>query len=141
MRVGRQAFLGVLDANALQHCDTTLADRCGVQSGVQLERLTHLPTNRQGRVERHHRLLEYHADPRPPHLAHPLGISGIERFALKGDATAAHLHRRRQQANDSAGGHGLAAARLAHQRNDLAGGHVEAEVIDSQRTVCTDPNL
>ena len=64
-----------------------------------------------------------------------------ERFALKGDAPAAHLHRRRQQANDRAGGHGLAAARLAHQRNDLAGSHVEAEVIDGQRTVCTDPNL
>ena len=141
MRVGRQALFRVLDADALQHGDATLADRRRIQRGVQLERLAHLPANGQRRVERHHRFLEHHADPRTAHFTHGLGVVAVQRLALEGDAPATHLHRRWQQANRGAGGHGLAAAGLAHQGDDFAGGQGEAEIIDSQRAVHTDANL
>ena len=141
VRVGCQTLFGVLDADALQHGDAALMDRRRIQRGMQLECLAHLPADGQRGVERDHRFLEHHADPRTPHFTHGLGITAIQRLPLEEDAPTAHLHRCWQQANGSSRGHSLAATRLAHQCDDFAGGHGEAEVIDGQRTVHADANL
>ncbi|MNG19269.1 hypothetical protein D3C84_1034110 [compost metagenome] len=51
MRIGLQAALGVLDADAPQHGQATLADLPGVQVGMQLQRFAHLLADLQRRIE------------------------------------------------------------------------------------------
>ena len=132
MRVRRQATLGVLDADTLQHVQATLANLARVQIGVQLERFTHLPANGQRRVERDHGLLEHHADLRAAHLAHGTTIVAVEGHALELDAPAAHLHGGGQQADRRPCSHGLATAGLAHQGNDFSGCQGKAQVVNGQ---------
>ncbi|MNS57393.1 hypothetical protein D3C72_902780 [compost metagenome] len=129
VRVGVQAALGVGDLHAAQHVEAARANLGGRQLRVHAQALGHLLADAVHRVERDHRLLEHHADARPADGAHGLHVAGAQVFAVEHDLPAALRDAGRQQLQDGARGHGLAAARFAHHGKELAGAHVEREVV------------
>ena len=97
---------------------------------VALDRLDDLVAHRVGGIERGHRLLEDHGEPRAAHVADGVGVEGQKIAALEADLA---LHRgvlRRQQAHDGKRRHALAAARFADQSQGAAALQRQVDAVD-----------
>ena len=70
VRIGAEASRGIDDLHALEHLERALARLLGTEMVVQPQRLHHLEADGERGIQRHHRLLEDHADLAPAHRAH-----------------------------------------------------------------------
>ena len=111
----------------LQHLDRAPLRLLLRVVAVGAQALGELPADGVDGVERGRRLLEDH---RRAGSAQRAALLGLEREHVgAGQHDGAPRHRRlRQQPEDRARRHGLAAARLADDREHLAGAHVERDV-------------
>ena len=118
------------DADQGQHLDRLGLGVLGGEPLVQPQRLADLPADVQHRVERGHRLLEDHADLVAADVPHLRLREGQQVLALEADRPGDLARRLRDEPQDGHGGHGLAAAALAHDGQRLAGRDLEGHAID-----------
>ena len=95
-----------------------------------LDRLDDLVADRVGRVERSHRLLEDHREPRTAQVAEQMWIEVQQIAPLEQDPPADLRILRRQQAHDGQRRDALAAARLAHQTESPALAQRQVDAVD-----------
>ena len=108
-----------------------------IRSG-EADRLDNLIPDGEHRVQRRHRLLEDHRDVSAAHL-HQLVLGQPQQVARRRSRLSVEAEQhlpvaalgqvRRQQADDRQGGHGLAAARLAHEAERLSRLDVKAGTV------------
>ena len=98
---------------------------------MEPERLRDLLADRHGRIQRGHRVLQDHRDPRAAELAHLLGALGEQALAVEDDVApddlAAGLG---HQSQDRQAGHRLAGARFADDPECLAALDGERRAVD-----------
>ena len=87
MRVGGQPLFRVSDADEVQQFQHPGAGGIGRHTLVQVEHLADLLFDRVQRIERRHRLLEYHRNPVAPDLAEGLLVRTDQFLALERDRT------------------------------------------------------
>ena len=123
-----QALLGLGDVDHAQKLDRAVVHALLVQS-LSLQRLKELLSHRGHGVERGHGVLEDHADLLAANLAQ-LPLAHLGHVAALVENLAAHdLARLGQQADDGAGGGGLAATGLPHQAKGLAHSNGEGHAL------------
>jgi hypothetical protein len=102
----------------------------GAHPLMALDRLDDLVADRVGRIERGHRLLEDHGEPRTAQVAQ-LGRRDLQEVAaLELDLAADRRVLRRQQPHDGERGHALAASRLADQAERAAALQGKVDAVD-----------
>ena len=118
-------------AQQVQHVPAGLRP---ARPAMQAERLADLEADREGRVERGHRLLEDHPDAVAAHVPHRALVERQQVLALEQDAPALDRRRRhRQQPHDRPRRDALAAARLPDQPDDPPAADGERQIVDHPR--------
>src|SRR5262249_44658204 len=113
-----------------QHLDGARLGRRRIEALMATDRLDDLVANGERRIERGHRLLEDHGEPRATQVAQ-LARRDLEQVAAFEMNLAAHFGiLRRQQAHDGERRHALAAARLAYQSQGAAALEREVDAVD-----------
>jgi hypothetical protein len=131
VRVVAQAFCGAWDPHLLEQLDRLLVGLLLGDVVVAPDRLGDLRPDRQGRVQRRHRILEDHRDLAAADVLE-LALGELGQVApLVLDGAGDDLRRRlRDQAHDRERRHRLAAARLAHDPERLPLLDREADPVD-----------
>ena len=134
VRILVQAALGFRDADFAEQLEGARASGGGGQAAMRLEPVGQLPPDREDRIQRGHRLLEYHADLVAADFAHGGRVGGsevdrlpvgtVEVHGTGRDAAAAEI----DEAHDRQRGDGFAGAGLADHAERLAGLNGEADV-------------
>ena len=126
VRIGPRSRRRLGNADGAQKLDSHAAGIGLAHILMQQDRFGDLIAHGKHRVERGHRLLEYHRDVAAAQPAHPRGIGADQLFALKPYRTADDPPGRlRDQTHDRKRRDRLAATRLAHDAQGFA--RVEAE--------------
>src|SRR6516164_10015107 len=102
MRVSVKRPRGIADLNPRKHVEAAPPDLVFGQALVQGKALGHLSTDADGRIERYHRLLKYHADRAPSQRTHSPRREGSEIFAVQPDLAAHFTKTWRQQTENCA---------------------------------------
>ena len=131
MRVGIPASGRVRHAHFGEQGEAAFAHLLAAQFQMRGQRLADLLANRKHRVERAHRLLKHHADPRAAAFAHR-GFGQTQQIlaAQTHDAVEHTRGRARRQPHERQRGHRLAAAGFTQQRQRFAGRNGKTHVVD-----------
>ena len=107
MRVRLETLIGRSDSDFQQHLACTRIGSGATYSCMGSNGFDHLRVDAKHRIERHHRILKDHGDPRATDLTHG-GVVEPDQFpALKADTAAHDLPRRIDEAEHRESGNGL----------------------------------
>ena len=141
MRIGAQPGFGVRDADFGQEFDHAGPDRAGARV-VQFDDLADLLFDGVQRIERGHRLLEDHRDPRAAHAAKRPLAHGQHVLAIEQDLSAGMPRGGiGQQAHERLGRHRLARTGFADQRERAPALQREGDAIDHRRFAESDGEI
>ena len=129
MRILVQSLLRRGNADRRQQFHAALSRGGRVEFKVLLQRFDELTTDGQHRVERRHRILEHHRQRAATQLAQWLGSKPRQVLSIEHHA-AGELCLLRQQLQDRARQHGLAATGLADDAERPPGTDLEVDTID-----------
>src|SRR5436190_16325955 len=126
MRPRPDAPFGRGDADLFKQTDGLLPGLAAIEAVMSAHRLLDLTADAHGRIERRHRVLEDHGDPRAADRPELWGtklceIAPFEFDRPRGDASRGAA----EQPDDRAAGRALAAARFTDQAEYLAAANVE----------------
>ncbi len=121
MRVGVDLALRLGDVDQAQHFYRAVARFLSAAALVQQDRLDDLLADGEHRIERRHRLLEYHGDVAAANLMH-LGVAERQQVAavIADRAALDAAHSGRDQPHDGERRHALAAAGFTDDTQCLA---------------------
>ena len=133
VRKGVEPFLGVLQADFPQQFHRAGAALVARGQPVDFENFADLPLDPVQRIERGHRLLEHHADPRAAHARNAASLGFQQVVALEKNLAAENFRARRQQAHDGQSRDRFAGAGFADQAERAAALQPQRYVIDDRR--------
>ena len=121
MRVFPRALRGRGNTDHLKHFDRALPRLAPRARGVDAHHLRDLFADGEHRVERGHRFLEHHRDPRAAHVAQGAFVEGDEVPSLEENPTSGlDASGRPNESQDRERRHRLAASRFANETDRLA---------------------
>lgn len=134
MRVGGKPFFRAWYSDQRQSIPRPLPGGILRNPVVCLDGFHHLRTDRQDRVERHHRILEYHGDPLAAQLPHLFIRIFRDVGAVEDDPAAGNPAGFIEEPHDREAGHRLSGSGFSHKTKDLAALHRERHIIDGAKT-------